>query len=312
MIKQYFTLKDFEHITGIDSNTLRVWKSRYGILKPAKVISGALRFTQEDLRYLMHAKVLLDSGMRISEIVAMDKNEMVNHVRSKTLSHIISLPDSMESELTMAVMEMDEKKLNGCYKKLLEFYPSFQEAMLVALLPFLKKVGQLWENESIHAVQEHFFSNFIRNKIISATDFLPEIDQPPEYLLFLPESEYHEIPLLFTNFMLLKSGRKTLYLGSSVPYTELDMVLNKMPVRHVVSGWTFAGEKKLHFEKMTNLVQQHPANRFLLAVPGQHRKLLKNILMEQPVTNVNLFENVQELSIILDEDSMNSHQVSNT
>ena len=99
----------------------------------------------------------------------------------------------------------------------------FKETVTEVLYPFLHKVGILWQAGDVNPVQEHFMSYLIRQKIIAAivrvsTTFNPEAKK---FLLLLPEGEWHEISLLFTHYLLRESGHEVIYLGQSVPYSDV-------------------------------------------------------------------------------------------
>ena len=89
--------------------------------------------------------------------------------------------------------------------------------------PFLEKVGILWQSGDVNPAQEHFVTNLIRNKIISATEQLPHTYNPnaKTFLLMLPEGEWHEITLLFANYLLKEARHEVIYLGQSVPYSDV-------------------------------------------------------------------------------------------
>ena len=91
------------------------------------------------------------------------------------------------------------------------------------LYPFLVKVGILWQSGEIYPAQEHFTSNLIRHKIIAATDRLPNTFNPKsrKFLLLLPEGEWHDIALLFAHYLIKEANHEVVYLGQSVPYSDV-------------------------------------------------------------------------------------------
>jgi methanogenic corrinoid protein MtbC1 len=93
------------------------------------------------------------------------------------------------------------------------------------IYPFMEKIGILWQTGTITPAHEHFISNLIRQKIISSIAALPiPSSKSKKALLFLPEGELHEIGLLFSHYLTRLQGFKTLYLGQSVPYSDLKKV----------------------------------------------------------------------------------------
>src|SRR5690554_7557835 len=74
---------------------------------------------------------------------------------------------------------------------------------------------------TITPVQEHFVSNVIRQKLIVETDKLPIVaKRRVDAVLFTPEDEFHEISLLFYNYILKKRNYRTLYLGTNLPISD--------------------------------------------------------------------------------------------
>ena len=99
----------------------------------------------------------------------------------------------------------------------------FKSTVIEVLYPFLDKLGILWQSGDVNPAQEHFVSNLIRQKIISATNQLPNTFNPKakKFLLMLPEGEWHEIGLLFSQYLIKESNHQVIYLGQSVPYSDI-------------------------------------------------------------------------------------------
>jgi hypothetical protein len=76
----------------------------------------------------------------------------------------------------------------------------------------------------------HFISNIIKQKIFSSINNLPLPESEQSWLLFLPEDEFHELSLLFSNFLIRKrkAGKKVYYLGSNVPLEMLTIAATQI------------------------------------------------------------------------------------
>lgn len=293
MIKQTYTLRDFENITGIEANTLRVWKSRYGILESGETVSGKLRYSSSDLRFIMQVKTLLDTGMKISTILSLGNRERIDRIWAKTLNKTIQPSNRLENSLLEATLELDRTKLNSCYLEILERHP-FSEAMSQILLPFLKTCGELWQNQSIHVAQEHFISNFIRQKLIAASDLLIPAHSDIDILLFLPEGEQHELPLLFSNYLILESGQSTLYLGAGIPYSDLKSILVQNTYSKAVTGWIYGGDSVQHANTMREIAASHPDVTFHINCPdGDWETMTKKHSVK--LTNLKRFDSSSTL-----------------
>ena len=175
------------------------------------------------------------------------------------------------------------------------FRSGFHKTVELVLFPTLKKIGALWQSEEISPAQEHFFSSMVKQKLFSAIDGIPEPEQSSKKcILFLPEDEEHEIGLLYFNYILLKGGIKTVYLGARTPIQNIfesvkiirpshliffvvkllpieqvekyiKSVAKKFPEQKII----FCGNPEYYFAK------KYPDNISYLAGPNEAKKYFK-------------------------------------
>ena len=63
-------------LTGLKSDTLRVWERRYGLGASYKSPTGRRQYTQSDLDHLQLVSALVKQGVRIGEIAASDRKTL--------------------------------------------------------------------------------------------------------------------------------------------------------------------------------------------------------------------------------------------
>jgi len=119
----------------------------------------------------------------------------------------------------------DENLFQNTYLKLLEKH-SFIEIFSDTYIPLLNHLGLLWQTDSIKPAHEHFISNLIYQKIALNISALPNVEtsNEPVNVLFLPFGEIHDLGLFFLNYYLKLKGKKTVYLGKSIPFDNLFYV----------------------------------------------------------------------------------------
>ena len=107
-------------------------------------------------------------------------------------------------------------------------HDGFENAVVKVIFPFFKQIGILWQTGSINPVHEHFVSNLFRQKLMVAIDNVTVADSKnvEKVIMFLPEGEYHELALLFYNYLVKKTGKLVYYLGSSVPFEDLKQIVD--------------------------------------------------------------------------------------
>ena len=177
-------------------------------------------YTDDDLKKILNVAVLNRQGIKISNIARLNDLELkeeIIRVSSTSYSHS-TIVDSM----VIALIDMDEYKLEALIDKSISKV-GISSTVIDVLYPLLDKVGILWQSGDIYPAQEHFATNLIRQKIISATDQLPNTFNPKgkKFLLLLPEGEWHEIALLFTQYLIKEANHEVLYLCQSVPYRDV-------------------------------------------------------------------------------------------
>ena len=145
------------------------------------------------------------------------------------VTEILADPASQDRDeikgLTISMLEMKEEEFDNIFERQV-LRKGFLNAITGMIYPFLQYVGVLWNTNKAMIAQEHFISNLIRQKIISAIERLPKPAQTAAGLvLFLMEGEEHEIGLLLANFIARDMGWRTYYLGQDVPVYNIQKVV---------------------------------------------------------------------------------------
>ena len=215
-----YSIKDLETLSGIKAHTIRIWEHRYGILKAQRTNTNIRFYTEDELKYLMSLALLNRHGYKISKLAHLSHEEV-----SRLVQQMIETPTEFNqqiSALILATVEFNEEK----FEKVLStsfIQLGFEEAMKKVVFPFLEKIGMLWVSGSVIAAQEHFISQIIRQKIIVAID--GQVSRwsgvSKKFVLFLPNSEWHELSLLFLYYMLKSRSQRVIYLGASVPLEDV-------------------------------------------------------------------------------------------
>lgn len=216
-----YSIKDLEQLSGIKAHTLRIWEQRYSLLNPKRTETNIRYYDDSDLKLILNVSLLNSKGIKISKIAAMSRVEIGNEIirlTEESLDH----NDHIEA-LTICMVEMDEERFEKILNtNIIKF--GFENTIIKIVYPFLSRIGVLWQTGAINPAQEHFISNLIRQKLIVALDGQVHIKGGKKFLLFLPAGELHEISLLFSTYLIKKSGHKVIYLGQSTPIEDLISV----------------------------------------------------------------------------------------
>lgn len=230
-----FTLNDLESLTGIKSDTIRMWERRYNILSPNRTSTNRRWYDDDDLRRLINISVIYHNGFKISKIAAMDDKEIIE--RASSFSEGSKTPDDIISSLVLAMNSFDESAVNEVIMRCV-INTGFEKTFTEVLFPFLHKVGFMWHTGAIDITTEHFITSLFRQRLISAADSLPSMVsiRGKRVLMFLPEGEFHELALLFYFYVIKKRGHSVLYLGQATPFDSMISACAKWSPDIVITG----------------------------------------------------------------------------
>ena len=220
-----FSIKDVESLTGIKAHTIRMWEQRYNLLDAKRSSTNIRYYDEKDLQYLLNVSVLNQNGHKISKI-AQFTDEQIKHSVFEISKK--SIENSSQIQLLIAAMlNYDEQDFEKIFSHHIA-HDGLEHTMIELIFPFFKMIGVLWQTGTIKPAQEHFITNLIKQKIAVAIDafgYKKAHDQTPKYILYLPENEYHELGLLFAHYIIKSRNKQSIFLGTNVPYDDLDSVV---------------------------------------------------------------------------------------
>lgn len=220
-IRQQFTIRDLENMSGIKAHTIRMWEKRYNLFDPQRAGNNVRYYSQDDLRKWLNVSSLYHLGYKISAIAEMSETvlrETVQHACVTDVPHPVA-----HHAFMLAMLTFDTSLFSRTFKNLVDIYP-FGDVYRHYLVPLLERIGFMWQTGTVTIAHEHFLSNLIRQKLYLEAEkiqFSPIIESKEVFVLFLPENEIHELGLLFVHYELLRQGHRSIYLGQSVPLKAL-------------------------------------------------------------------------------------------
>jgi hypothetical protein len=221
--------------SGIKPHTIRVWERRYNALSPNRSEGNTRYYDNQQLRRLLNIVSLMESDYKVSELCLMPDNKLFSLVEELPRKAADNrLNEFFVLQLISAGINYDEVNFDKIFAHCLLKY-GIGETYLKVIYPMLHRVGIMWTTNALEPAAEHFISNQVRQKLFTVIDSLPAVKTTKDsWLLFLPENEFHEIGLLFANFLIRQSGRKVVYLGVNVPLESLFVAVKETSVPNVL------------------------------------------------------------------------------
>ncbi len=275
---------------GVSEHVLRAWESRYGLLTPARSAGGYRLYSQDDENRVRLMQAHLADGLAAAQAA----RAAIAQGQAGNLA--IEVPDAdpradlvgVSDALRQALERMDEPRAQAVLDRLLSEF-TVETVLRDVLMPFLRDLGERWEQGSVSIAREHFASHVIRGCLTNlARGWGGGLG--PHALLACPPGEMHDLALLVFGIVLSRNGWRVGYLGVNTPILDVIQVTSDArPIRVVLSATTperFAAV----VPELSRLAGMAP---LVLAGPGATDDLARligaRVLMGDPVTSAQQF-----------------------
>ena len=217
-----YTIKDLENLTGVKAHTIRIWEQRYSFLKPQRTGTNIRYYNAEELKKILNIALLNKYGYKISHIDRMSEEDI--RLKIISLGQAEAQTERIINELVQYMIDLDLDSFEDLLDQHIKAR-GIERSINQIIFPFMERIGMLWITDHINPAQEHLVTNIIRQKLIVGIEStVSHVRIEASVLLFLPEGEYHELGLLYMQYLLRSRGVRTLYLGTNVPLEDVEFV----------------------------------------------------------------------------------------
>lgn len=270
-----FSIQQLQQFSGIKAHTIRMWEQRYKALKPYRTEGNTRYYDNTQLKRLLNITSLMHTNKKVSELCIMSDDSLASLIKAelevvaKTFSY-----DQYISQVISALLDYDETKTNSILSKCIKRF-GIKKTYKEVIYPMYVKIGLMWLSNDVMLSQEHFISNIMRKKLFSWIENLPKTESnASQWVLFLPEDEFHEVGLLMANYLLQEMKQKVIYLGANVPIKEVVNTVNVSDSSHVLFFL-------VHHDKVEST-----------------QKLVDELYLALPDTNISIAGNTQLIGLI--------------
>jgi len=296
-IKNVFTIKDLENLSGIKAHTIRIWEKRYAILQPMRTDSNIRYYDTHNLQKLLNVSTLNSFGYKISTIAKMPEEKIPVLVK-EVLSNK-SMTNYVLNNFKLAMMNFDLPLFSSTYATL-QTEKTFRTIFFEYFLPLLEEIGLLWQTGTITPAHEHFISSLIKQKVASNSEklqLIPPTKADKVFVLYLPENEIHEIGLMVINYELLLNGYRTIYIGESMPLhfvKDIKNYFDNITFITYITSQPYAEDMNRYVKNSkTELLDDNESNLYIF---GRNTQYINPSLLGD---NIKIFDSIREFSDFL-------------
>lgn len=215
-----YTIDQLSHLSGLPDTTILFWHKKYNVFPdiiPTK--DRDFKYDTNHLNRLLNITTLfhLDKKYSLEKLSILESCDLELKVEIELLTNLIKnkLNDDIINQLLVSTLTYDSSRFNLIIdtglKKL-----STEDFYNYIMYPFLVRIFETFHNAKEIPVQFYYMINILERKLHHLIHTTGSVcDKDEVVLLYLPENEFYEIGLLFTNLLLKQRGYKTYYIGSN-------------------------------------------------------------------------------------------------
>jgi DNA-binding transcriptional MerR regulator len=214
---------------GVSPELLRAWEQRYGLLQPVRSGGGFRLYSTADEERVRSMRRHLDAGVSAAQAARVTLAEEVGGGAQEVAADGLT---RLASELRAALDRLDEPAAQAAIDRLLATF-TLQTVLRDVVLPYLRELGERWEQGETSVAQEHFASNLLRGRLLGLARGWGQGAGPAAVLACAP-GELHDLPLIIFGLVLAARGWQIIYLGPDTPIATIQDALADVGPRLVV------------------------------------------------------------------------------
>ncbi|WP_058305863.1 MerR family transcriptional regulator [Gracilibacillus massiliensis] len=251
-----YGIKKVSDITGISPITLRAWENRYDVIKPERTDGGTRIYTKEnvdDLLWVINERTTNKVTVKEAMLRLKEKKEAISpNVESVDLDRFQPEIDTIFDALKQYHTDLASDRIHHLLRKY-----DYELIFHHVFVPILRRVGEHWQNGTLHVAQEHFISHYLQRFM---QQYFHQIklqqEQPPRVIALCPPEELHHIGLLLFSIFLKRRGFAVLFIGENTPIESLIHVIEENEAKLVCFSVTM-NEHAISLESTIKRIKQN-------------------------------------------------------
>ena len=218
---QGYSIRVASRLTGVSSDTLRMWERRYGFPKPLRNESQVRVYADADIERLVLISRALKAGFRSGEVIHRSTDELrgllvssarveaENEPRTPTIESLLGRlvaddPEGLRDELRHSVALLGPKQF-----------------LTDVAAPLIEQVGIAWAAGRIAVRHEHLLSEVLSSKLRLLLSAYDDRSTKPVVLLATLSDEQHGLGLDMVALYLALEGATPRLLGVNTPPDQI-------------------------------------------------------------------------------------------
>lgn len=269
-------------LSGVPVETLRTWERRYGFPEPVRLSSGHRRYPTDIVHQLRLVKRATRLGFKASYAIGVSFNELESIVvAAEVLDGDVSetsLQAALRREVELWVelaAQLDGLGFDRAVRRSWSEYGARSFVVHVAV-PFLRRLGTLWQRGEITVAHEHFASEHLSSFLAEQWRPVTGRAENGKVVLANLEGDFIHLGIRMAAVFLALNHFDIIFLGHNTPLDDLISAAREEGVVTVVIGLSPVSDLPRSAEALRRLRAALPSstsivvggNNALESIPG--------------------------------------------
>jgi methanogenic corrinoid protein MtbC1 len=286
---QGYSIRVASRLTGVSSDTLRMWERRYGFPKPGRNGAQVRVYTDADVERLVLISRALKAGFRSGEVIHRGADELrallVTSARADGEND--RRTPTVESLLGRLVADDPEGLRDGLRRSVALLGPKLFLTDVAA--PLIESVGEAWAAGRLAVRHEHLVSEVLSSKLRLLLSAYDDRAAGPTVLLATLSDEQHGLGLEMVALYLALEGVAPRLLGVNTPPDQIAEAAIALSAKVVGVSISEASEIPITEVHLKRVMSALPPDTEVWVGGKQARKLgLRDSRLHQVVTWLDL------------------------
>ncbi len=239
MADAYHSIKTAALRTGLSAHAIRIWEKRYGAVEPSRTPTRRRVYSDDEIERLSLLRWLTQAGHSIGTVARLPTGKL-RALAAESADRTAASPAppgppeavAFVEECLAAIKALDARALDAGLKKAATAL-GVQGALQLVIAPLAQGIGDLWRAGTLTAAHEHFASAVVRVFLGHASRPFAAAESAPLLVIATPSGQLHELGALLAGAAAANIGWHIIYLGASLPPTEIAGAANQNRARAV-------------------------------------------------------------------------------
>lgn len=253
-----YSIRVASRLTGLSSDTLRMWERRYGFPKPARNGSQVRVYSDSDVERLSLLARALKAGFRAGDVIRREPSELRALLANSVKAELSPQKDSPTISSLLASLRADDVSAirSGLRQAVATLGP--RQFLIDVAGPLVEQVGEGWASGELSVRHEHLISEALSTQLRLLLSAYESETSGPVVLLATLTHEEHGLGLEMAALYLALQGASPRLLGVDTPRDQIVEAAIALRARVVGVGVSPASEPETTRENVRWMLAELP------------------------------------------------------